>query len=122
MKIIKNNLGFTMVEMIVSIGIVAMIAGIFLANYRGSDRSNQLNLAAEELASNIRLAQSYSLGLVEFEGVTPGAWGVNLKTGDDYYIIFADSDLKTLKTCIILLPIKKFLLKRDNHENRKISN
>lgn len=91
-KYLKNNSGFTLVELLVSISIIAIISGLFLANYRGGEKSNQLNLSAQELASNFRLAQNHALGLLDFEDATPYGWGVNIDTQNDYFVVFANLD------------------------------
>lgn len=84
-----------MMELIVSIFIIGMISSIFLANYRGSNNKNEVVLAAQKLASDIRLAQNYSLSTKEFSaGVpVPGGWGIRASstaTANDHYILFAD--------------------------------
>ena len=96
MKIIfppKSLAAFTLVEMIVSIAIIALISTIFLANYRTGIRRSDLSMSTNVLAADVRLAQSYSLGLTKFNGVFPaGGWGVffDLSYPDRYYI-FADN-------------------------------
>ena len=77
-----------------SVFIIALLAGLFLANYHAGQKSSKLQLAAQEIASNIRQAQNNSLGLREFNGSQPeGGWGIYLSPGTpNYYIIFADVD------------------------------
>ncbi len=87
--------GFTMIEMIVSISIIAILATTFLANYHGARKSSELNMAAQKLASDIRLTQSYALGLKEKDGNVPVRWGVyfNKASGSNgKYIIYADTE------------------------------
>lgn len=92
-KLNKKNQGFTIVELLVSTGIIVLISGIFLANYRSASRSSKLNLAAQQLASDIRQAQSQALGLQEFQGNIPkGGWAIHFAAGNNYYEIFADLD------------------------------
>ncbi|MBU4375575.1 prepilin-type N-terminal cleavage/methylation domain-containing protein [Patescibacteria group bacterium] len=93
-KKLKNNAGFTIIELLASTFIVALISGIFLANYRAGDRQASLAGAAQKMASDIRLVQNYALGLREFQGVFPaGGWGVHFEAGNSGYIIFADNDI-----------------------------
>lgn len=93
-KIIKHRIinGFTLVEMMVSIAIVATISSIFLANYHANAIRNQLILAAQKLSSDVRLMESNGLGLSSFNGSIPdGGWGVYLSTASSSnYILFAD--------------------------------
>lgn len=93
-KDLKSQAGFTIAELLVGIFIIALISGIFLANYRSADRQAKLNMAAQQVASGIRSAQNYSLGLQEFEGSIPqGGWGARFDAAfPDSYIIFADED------------------------------
>lgn len=93
-KDLKSQAGFTIAELLVGIFIIALISGIFLANYRSADRQAKLNMAAQQVASDIRTAQNYSLGLREFAGSVPkSGWGARFDiTSPDSYIIFADED------------------------------
>jgi prepilin-type N-terminal cleavage/methylation domain-containing protein len=95
----KNKDGFTMMEMLVSISIVALISTIMLANYHYYGKKGNLTMAAQLLASNIRLAQSYSLGLKQFGNNpysdTSGGWGVSLTSAspnNKHYYVFFDND------------------------------
>jgi Tfp pilus assembly protein FimT len=87
--------GFTMIEMLVSIGIIIILAATFLANYHGAKKFGELNMAAQKLASDIRLTQSYALDLKEKDDSIPVRWGVyfNKTVGsNDKYIIYADAE------------------------------
>lgn len=73
--------------------IIAAITGLFLANYHSSNNRQKLIMAAQELTSNIRLAQSYAISAKEFNGSAPaGGWGVHcsLFSLNNSCIIFAD--------------------------------
>jgi len=87
--------GFTLVEMLASLFIFVLITSLFLANYHDANERNKLILAAQEMVSNIRLAQSYALGTEQFiSGDIPrGGWGVRFDKGAANYIIFADDDI-----------------------------
>jgi Tfp pilus assembly protein FimT len=93
-KDLKSQAGFTIAELLVGIFIIALISGIFLANYRSADRQAKLNMAAQQVVSDIRTAQNYSLGLQEFKGSVPkSGWGARFDTASPgSYIIFADED------------------------------
>lgn len=91
----KANLtGFTLIELIVSTFIIGLISTIFMANYHYGGQVGKVSMEAQKLVSDIRRAQSYTLGLKEFKGIRPdGGWGVyfNKQGGNEYkYIIFAD--------------------------------
>ena len=86
--------GFTIIEIIVSIAIIGLLTGIMLANYRGGANKTDLVGATHKVVSDIRVAQNYSLGTREFNGITPlGGWGVRFDIANPTeYIIFADKD------------------------------
>ncbi len=93
-KLIKIKFGFTLVEILVSLFIIVTLTTVLLVNYHSTNRRAALITAAQKLASDIRLAQEYSLGSKEFKGQVPfGGWGVYFDINSpDRYIIFADQD------------------------------
>lgn len=58
----KNCLGFTLIELLVTISIIGILFTISLAKYNEFNRRQILVQAANELKSNLRLAQSKALG------------------------------------------------------------
>lgn len=91
-KNIKNN-GFTLMEILVSISIVTLISTIFLANYHALNRQALLNAATRQLVSDIRLIQSYTMGLKELNGSFPvGGWGITFTAGGQNYSFCADKN------------------------------
>lgn len=92
----KNSInisGFTLIEMVVSITIIIIVSGTYLVNYNGNRRMSELNMVAENIASDIRQVQGYSMGLKEYKGSFPsGGWGINFISGinGNSYTIFAD--------------------------------
>lgn len=88
--------GFTLPELLTSISIITLMTGLFLVNYRSTDRQTDLLLITQVMMSDLRVAQNYSLGLFEYEGEVPaGGWGVHFSTEIDVdekykYKIFAD--------------------------------
>ncbi|MDD2680585.1 MAG: prepilin-type N-terminal cleavage/methylation domain-containing protein [Patescibacteria group bacterium] len=96
MKRNRCNLGFSLIELIVSISIITLLTTIFLANYHTINRRTDLTMTAQVLVTDIRTAQSNALGLIQYDGEIPaGGWGVFLSRYDDEndkYIIFADVD------------------------------
>ena len=86
-----NRLGFTLIEMVVSLGIIMIISVIFIANYRNSNRRTDLIMTAQSLVADIHAAQNNALGLVKYgSGVPAGGWGVNFNKTANTYTIFAD--------------------------------
>lgn len=86
--------GFTMIELLVSFFIIAMMSGLFLVNYSAITKRPALINAAQQVASDIRLVQEYSLGSKEFNGaISAGGWGMRFQSAagsNASYKIFAD--------------------------------
>lgn len=92
---LADNFGFTLIELSIGIFIVVMMTGLFIVNYHGVNKRSELGVIKQKLASDIRLAQNYSLGSKTYDGVnTPGGgWGVHFSLSDPaHYIIFADKN------------------------------
>jgi len=90
---IMNQGGFTLVEMLVSIFIIALMSGVFLVNYRAGGKGTELKNTAQKMASDIRLVQNYCLGAKDFNNAaTPGGWGVVIEQNNNRYHIFADQN------------------------------
>lgn len=89
-----------MIELIVTISVITLVTGVFIANYKSNNRRTDLVMTAQKLVADIRLAQNYSLGLARYGGSTStnvplGGWGVHLDLnsyGNDRYVVFADDD------------------------------
>lgn len=97
-KIKINIYGFTYVELLVSVFIIALMTGLFMVNYNNTNKRSQLGMIKQKLASDIRLAQNYSLGSKTYDDVnTPaGGWGAHFEINNPEYIIFADKADKNL--------------------------
>ena len=95
----KTNLrlvsGFTVVEMLVSIGIVTLIMSSVLFNYSTFGDNLSLSSAGQELAITIRQSQTYGLTVKEVSlggGKFDAAYGMNFNLSDDSsYYLFADT-------------------------------
>ncbi len=83
--------GFTLIEMLVSVSIIALITSLFLANYHATS-GTELTLTTQKMASDIRMAEDFSLGEKDFNASAPasGGWGIHFDVGSYSYYIFAD--------------------------------
>ncbi|HKK54011.1 MAG TPA: hypothetical protein VJ926_00610 [Patescibacteria group bacterium] len=84
-----------MIELLVSIGIIVLISGLFLASYRTANKQAELTRSVSDLSSSYRKALNQTLGLSEFDGTVPeGGWGVHIDLNYDTtkYYVFADRD------------------------------
>ncbi|MCK5416159.1 type II secretion system protein [Candidatus Parcubacteria bacterium] len=92
-KLITQKGGFTLVELLVSVGVIVVITSVFLINYNQYRKSANLNMATQEIVSNIRRVQNYALASKEdVSGNIPdGGWGIYFDiTNNNKLIIFAD--------------------------------
>ncbi len=92
--------GFSVLEMIVVLGIVTLVSSVVLANYPAFNERLGVRRAAEDIASSIRQAQAYGLGVKEFvpgSGDFPG-YGIYFQrlasagVPATSYILYADSN------------------------------
>jgi len=103
-KFIKNNSakkikvflpGLTLVELMVSLSIIAFITAIFVTNYQTANKRTDLVMASQVLVADIHRAQNNSLGLIKYgEEVPAGGWGISFdrSANKNQYIVFADLD------------------------------
>ncbi len=56
-----NRRGFTLVEMLISLGIFAVITGFVMANFRVGSQGDELRLAQQLVASELRRAQTMAI-------------------------------------------------------------
>lgn len=84
--------GFTVVEMLVALGIVVIIMAIVISGQGSFNRSLVLTDTAYTVAFSVRQAQSLGLSSRKFGSTQNAAYGVHLVSGTKTsYILFADS-------------------------------
>ncbi|MHB8903933.1 MAG: prepilin-type N-terminal cleavage/methylation domain-containing protein [Patescibacteria group bacterium] len=94
-KITNQNLskfkaGFSLIELVVSLGIIAVITVLFMANYRTGNKRTDLIMTAQKIVADIHMAQNNALGLVKYNGLVPaGGWGIAFNKTNQY-TMFAD--------------------------------
>ncbi|HOZ36725.1 MAG TPA: hypothetical protein PLR18_02755 [bacterium] len=95
-RLLADKSGFTIAELVVCAGIIAMVSALVIANFQGSNQRASLDNEAERLGSVLRQANINSLiGLTVTGGVRPaGGFGVHLSacSSDCSYFIFADGN------------------------------
>ncbi|MFH0854315.1 MAG: prepilin-type N-terminal cleavage/methylation domain-containing protein [bacterium] len=93
----KKNLSskqsaFTIIEMLVSISVLAIMTVFAVSNFRAGEKKIQLNMAANVLISDIRKVQNMVLNGAEWDGQTMPSFGYGMNFLEDSYIIFADNN------------------------------
>jgi len=95
---LTKTIGFTLLELMVSIGIFAVILGIVIVNFRGGQWRDELVSSAEIVQSAIREAQTLTLTGQTItcggETVVPGGYGVRFEIKKNA-IRFADCAVLT---------------------------
>lgn len=88
--------GFTLVELIVVVSIMGIMATLFLLNYAGLRGPRNLRLAQNEMVTNIRKLQSYSLSSRDVNSTNAARYYiVRLVEGDTSYDLQAIGVNKT---------------------------
>ena len=86
---------FTLVELLVTVGIIILLTALILPDYRAGERQFALQRSAHKLAQDLRRAQEMAMSAKEFPGAPAtfkGAHGVKFQNNSSDYILFADLD------------------------------
>lgn len=87
----KKYQAFSLIEMVVSLGVIMFISVIFIANYRVGNRRTDLIMTAQNLVADLHAVQNKALGLTKYGNNVPaGGWGINFNKGAGTYTVFAD--------------------------------
>ena len=92
-KKIRERSAFTLVELLISITILAILAGVGFINLANYKQQQDLNSAAQEIVGVLRNAQNRSLSQEATSTTgTGGSWGVYFNnptgSGNDFYELF----------------------------------
>ena len=87
----KQQPGFSLIELLVSVGILTMITTIVLANHTRFNGSVLLGSLAYDIALSVRQAQVFGLSVREFSSDFQVAYGVRI-AGSNEYFLFVDRD------------------------------
>ncbi len=93
--LIQNTNGFTFIELLTSITIIAILTTLLIVNYHQYKKSSKLNFAASQIETDIRRAQNLALSskIDKFTNKVPkGGWGIYFIKDSNKYYIFADED------------------------------
>lgn len=85
------NKGFTLLEIVVVISIVAIFSILIITNYHGGGRELSLLRSTHKLAQDLRVAQEMAMSSRKFHELVPeGGYGVYFEKDQNSYILFAD--------------------------------
>ncbi len=84
--------GFTLIEIIVTLAVIVVILSVVVRSFNRTNSGANLNLAAEALSSDIRLAALAALNGDRFQLQDPAGWGVHFDPTANTYTVFADLD------------------------------
>lgn len=86
--------GFTIIELIVTASIIAVISLLVVVNFRNYSQKSSLDHETERLSSILRQANIHALTGMIVNGVRPAGFGLHLSNCHSHcsYFIFADID------------------------------
>ncbi len=87
-----NQKAFSLVEIIVAIGIITLLTVLILPNYKGADKQFALERSAHKLAQDTRRVQEMAMSAKETGGSVPlGGYGIHFRVSwETYYELYAD--------------------------------
>ncbi|MDO8240730.1 MAG: prepilin-type N-terminal cleavage/methylation domain-containing protein [Candidatus Moranbacteria bacterium] len=88
MEIVKKYNGFSFLELIITIAIMGIMGGVGFASLQSSKSTTRLVTAQREVATTIRLAQSYALQGRMQGGQTPCGYGFRFTDTSKYEIFY----------------------------------
>ena len=86
---------FTLVELLVAVGIIILLTALVLPDYRAGERQFALQRSASKLAQDLRRAEEMAMSAKEpptAPDTFKGVYGINFQTNSSNYILFADLD------------------------------
>jgi prepilin-type N-terminal cleavage/methylation domain-containing protein len=90
-KFFCRQFGFSMIELLVVMFIIALISTLALANYRSGQKKYILTGTVQQLISDIRKAQNMALSGYDISGQYNG-YGIYIKKGESSYIIYGNKN------------------------------
>lgn len=94
-KFFQEDKGFTLFELLIVIFIIGLISSILIVNVRKGEKQYQVQLAAQEIAQNIRKAQDMALVGFKYDPDSPPPYKYGVfffKQTPTSYKIFADKN------------------------------
>ena len=95
MKIFQQNkkLGFTLIELMITVSIIAIVVTASLAGYAGGEKKSNLEGGIRILEANMNLARGNFLSGLRYAGAPSlGGWGMHFDVSTSTYTLFADTN------------------------------
>jgi prepilin-type N-terminal cleavage/methylation domain-containing protein len=88
----KRQHGFTLIELVVAMGVFLSLFLIVIVNFRSGESINELKLETQKIASDVRKVQTLALTGSNFKSIAIGAggYGIRFLENDNDYILFSD--------------------------------
>lgn len=87
---LKTNHGVTLVEMIITVGVMAILFSMVFARFKDYDRLEKLRSDSKYLGAALRQIQLFAYTGKLIEGERPSGYGIHFNSGSQY-VIFSDS-------------------------------
>lgn len=85
----KRN-AFTLIEALISLGIIAILSSLLVANYKTSDKYSSLSNFQSSLVSDLEIIKWKALNSDTYDTQVPVYWGIYLSESLSSYQVFAD--------------------------------
>lgn len=88
----RANCGFMLVELMVVCSIILILSVYVSANYHRGNQELSLEMAAGQLAQNLRRTQEWGYSAHQISGVSYTGYGITMTSGGADYSIYTDDD------------------------------
>jgi len=85
--------GFTLIELMIVVSIIAIVVTVSLAGYSGSEKKTNLDSGIRILEANLNVARNNFLNGLRYAGApSAGGWGIHFDVATSTYTLFADTN------------------------------
>jgi len=86
----RNNWGFTLIEMVVVLGVVVLLSGLLIIYSREGEKLSLILRTRTQVVSDINRAKNLAITSQSWQGQKTCGYGVYFDTTNNRYIIFTD--------------------------------
>lgn len=90
MKGMKKMRGFTIIEMLVILGVMSVLSGLLILYSRTGEMTSVLIREAAKLSTNINRAKNMAITNTDWQGQRVCGYGVYFDSAENQYIIFTE--------------------------------